>query len=634
MKKAKNVALSAALDQSIARAEEWLRTRQHKDGSWVGEVELNPGPTAQVVMLHAVLRRPFPAKLGPKAKLYIERTQNSDGGWSPHGGAPSEVSLTCECYVGLRLLGVPASASVLKRARARIEALGGPAKANPWTQLYLAMLGVIPWNLIYRTPVEIMLAPRWLPIQLSDLSYWVKTITVPMALLGSLGPAPAIDEAAKLASELKVAQGDFSHPLSHPMIAPFRAVGSSLQRTLPGLKKRAQRRAWEMIATFTEANGDFGGNTCTAMNVLMALYQEGREDSPEFRAGFDALMSYGWETESEWHVQCCQSHVWDTGFALSALTPASDNGQSAGRAIRWFKERQITNVSGDWRKNAKADPGGWCFGNHHDHYPVTDCTALALLASAKHDSSFGKSEAARRAVNWLLAMQHEEGGWSAYERFKRGQWLNKVIKFKDIENALVDIPKADVTAKVLEGLASVRKDHPEVEDALQRGRAFLLKSREANGLWKGNYGVNFLYGTAFSAKALREIDGVAASDWATATRAFFLGHQNKDGGWGEAEESYRDSALIGKGPSSPVQSAWALLGLAAGYGGSAAEDDAIERAVAYLAEHQREDGIWDEKLFTGTVFPGMVYFRYELYPAYFPLMALRAARALRASAGA
>lgn len=632
MKKEKRATLDAAVDQAIAKAESWLRTRQNKDGSWVGEVELNPGPTAQVVMLHAVLRRKFPAALAPKAQRYIERTQNPDGGWSPHGGAASEVSLTCECYVGLRLLGVPATAPVLRRARARIEALGGPAKANPWTQLYLAMLGIIPWNLIYRTPVEIMLAPNWLPVRLADLSYWVKTITVPMALLGSLGPAPAIAEAAALSEELKVAEGDFSNPLSHPMLAPFRAIGGGVGRTLPGLRRIAQRRAWEMIATFTEAHGDFGGNTCTAMNVLMALHREGRGDSPEFRAGFASLMSYGWETEEEWHVQCCQSHVWDTGFALSALTPDAANGRAAGKAIRWFESRQITQTGGDWQKNAEAAPGGWCFGNHHDHYPVTDCTALALLSSAKHDSAYAKSESARLAVNWLLAMQHEGGGWAAYERYRRGDWLNKVIKFKDIDNALVDIPKADVSAKVLEALALVRREHPEAEDALRRGRAYLLGAREANGLWKGNYGVNYLYGTAFAAKALREIDGVAASDWATRTRAFFLDHQNPDGGWGEAEESYRDPSRIGTGPSSSVQTAWALLGLVAGYGASAEEDEAINRGAAYLAEIQAPDGLWAQEMFTGTVFPGMVYFRYELYAAYFPLMALRAARSLRANA--
>ncbi|RYZ98304.1 MAG: hypothetical protein EOP11_20865, partial [Proteobacteria bacterium] len=437
----------------------------------------------------------------------------------------------------------------LKNARARIEALGGPGKANPWTQLYLAMLGIIPWHLIYRTPVEIMLAPRWLPIQLADLSYWVKAITVPMALLGSLGPAPAIEMAESLSSELRVPHADFSHPFSNPLLAPLRALSESVRNSIPALKNLAIRRAWEMIASFTEAHGDFGGNTCTAMNVLMALYREGRENSPEFKAGYDSLMSYGWETENEWRVQCCQSHVWDTGFALSALPRGHANASAASEAIAWFKERQITNVGGDWQRNAKVAPGGWCFGDHHDHFPVTDCTALALMASAKHDPAFAKSESGRLAINWLLGMQHEAGGWSAYEKYARGKWLNKLIKFKDIENALVDIPKADVSAKVLESLATVRAAFPHVEPALRSGRGFLLASREANGLWKGNYGVNYLYGTAFAAKALREIDGCPREDWAVATRDFFLRSQNSDGGWGEAEESYRDPARIGVGPS-------------------------------------------------------------------------------------
>lgn len=616
----------SSLSAGIAKAQTFLLERQQDSGAWVGEVELNPGPTAQTVMLHAVTRKKFPARLAPKALAYILRTQNSDGGWSPHLGAASEVSLSIECYVGLRLLGENASSPALKKARARIMALGGPAKANPWTQLYCAMLGILPWEKIYRTPVEIMLAPRWLPVQLADLSYWVKTITVPMALLGAVGPAEAISEAPILAEELSVADTDFTHPLSHPMMAPFRKTGGALSGLLPGLKKRAIRRAWDAIATFTEASGDFGGNTCTAMNVLMALYCEGRAGSREFKDGFASLMRYGVESEAEWHLQCCQSLVWDTGFALCALDPSEVTSEASREGRRWLRERQILDVYGDWHRNAKVKPGGWCFGDHHDHFPVTDCTALALLASARHEPAYASTESALRAVNWLLAMQHEEGGWSAYEHFKRGEWLNRVVKFKDIENALVDIPKADVSAKVVEALAFVRADHPAVEDALLKARRFLLEARDANGLWKGNYGVNYLYGTAFSAKALRLLDGEAKTDWAEDAADFFLSKQNRDGGWGEAEASYRDSTLIGKGASGAVQSAWGLIGLVNSSRGSEEEKQAIQNGVDYLLRTQNSAGSWDDEAYTGTVFPGMVYFRYELYPAYFPLMALEAAR--------
>jgi squalene-hopene/tetraprenyl-beta-curcumene cyclase len=48
----------------------------------------------------------------------------------------------------------------------------------------------------------------------------------------------------------------------------------------------------------------------------------------------------------------------------------------------------------------------------------------------------------------------------------------------------------------------------------------------------------------------------------------------------------------------------------------------IRRAVDWLVAHQREDGDWDEALFTGTGFPGDFYIRYHQYRLNFPIMAL------------
>jgi squalene-hopene/tetraprenyl-beta-curcumene cyclase len=95
-------------------------------------------------------------------------------------------------------------------------------------------------------------------------------------------------------------------------------------------------------------------------------------------------------------------------------------------------------------------------------------------------------------------------------------------------------------------------------------------------------------------------------------------HQNSDGGWGEDLRSYDDPAWIGRGESTPSQTAWALLALlAAGERGTA-----VERGIHFLATTQRSDGDWDEPQFTGTGFPGDFYIRYHMYRVVFPLMAL------------
>jgi squalene-hopene/tetraprenyl-beta-curcumene cyclase len=104
--------------------------------------------------------------------------------------------------------------------------------------------------------------------------------------------------------------------------------------------------------------------------------------------------------------------------------------------------------------------------------------------------------------------------------------------------------------------------------------------------------------------------------------------QNPDGGWGETCGSYDDPDTRGIGPSSPSQTAWALLGLLA-----AGDDrsDSLAKGVRWLLTRQRADGSWDEStgggaqrqaLYTGTGFPRVFYLAYTIYRDYFSLLAL------------
>jgi len=54
----------------------------------------------------------------------------------------------------------------------------------------------------------------------------------------------------------------------------------------------------------------------------------------------------------------------------------------------------------------------------------------------------------------------------------------------------------------------------------------------------------------------------------------------------------------------------------------AAESPAAKRGIQYLVKHQKKDGSWFEKEFTGTGFPRHFYIKYHLYQIFFPLMAL------------
>ncbi len=107
--------------------------------------------------------------------------------------------------------------------------------------------------------------------------------------------------------------------------------------------------------------------------------------------------------------------------------------------------------------------------------------------------------------------------------------------------------------------------------------------------------------------------------------------QNPDGGWGEVCDSYWDRNLMGCGPSTASQTAWALMALmAAGEVGC----QAAERGVQYLLTTQNPDGTWDEDAFTGTGFPKFFMIKYHIYRNCFPLSALGRYRRLTAATAA
>jgi squalene-hopene/tetraprenyl-beta-curcumene cyclase len=103
--------------------------------------------------------------------------------------------------------------------------------------------------------------------------------------------------------------------------------------------------------------------------------------------------------------------------------------------------------------------------------------------------------------------------------------------------------------------------------------------------------------------------------------------QNDDGGWGEDLRSYTDDAWIGRGASTPSQTAWALLALIAAH----RLGEPTRRGITWLVENQLASGSWAEPHFTGTGFPGFFYINYHLYRLVFPVTAL--GRYLRAIEG-
>jgi len=215
----------------------------------------------------------------------------------------------------------------------------------------------------------------------------------------------------------------------------------------------------------------------------------------------------------------------------------------------------------------------------------------------------------------VKGMQCGDGGWAAFD-VDNTRTLCAELPFCDF-GELIDPPSADVTAHVVEWLASTGRAH----SATRRGVGWLLAAQEADGSWFGRWGANYLYGTGAVVPALVGA-GVAPSHPAIRRAVGWLeAGQNPDGGWGEDLRSYHDPSWHGRGESTPSQTAWALLALlAAGEAGERGE--AARGGIDWLVAHQRADGGWDEPWFTGTGFPGDFYINYHLYRIVFPVMAL------------
>jgi squalene-hopene/tetraprenyl-beta-curcumene cyclase len=277
--------------------------------------------------------------------------------------------------------------------------------------------------------------------------------------------------------------------------------------------------------------------------------------------------------------------------------------------------KEIT-VRGDWAvRRPHLAPGGWSFEFANVNYPDVDDTAevvLALHRAASRDTAVGAPDAVERGLAWMAGMQCADDGWAAFD-VDNVRALCRQLPFCDF-GEVIDPPSADVTAHVVEAFA-VLGSHPA---AVEGGVDWLWRAQEADGSWFGRWGANHVYGTGAVVPAL-----VAAGtpvDDARLRRAvsWLVDQQNDDGGWGEDLRSYRDHAWIGRGPSTPSQTAWALLALLA----MREDGEAVRRGIGFLVQTQRGDGTWDEPHYTGTGFPGDFYINYGLYRQVFPVMAL------------
>ncbi|WP_321879922.1 squalene--hopene cyclase [Burkholderia cepacia] len=630
----------AGVDAAVACATDALLAAQNADGHWVYELEADSTIPAEYVLLVHYLGETPNVELEQKIGKYLRRIQQADGGWPLFTDGAPNISASVKAYFALKVIGDDENAEHMQRARRAIHAMGGAEMSNVFTRIQLALYGAIPWRAVPMMPVEIMLLPQWFPFHLSKVSYWARTVIVPLLVLNAKRPL------AKNPRGVRIDELFIDPPVNAGLLprqghqspgwfAFFRVVDHAL-RAADGLfpnytRERAIRQAVSFVDERLNGEDGLGAIYPAMANAVMMYDVLGyAEDHPNRAIARKSIEKLLVVHDDEAYCQPCLSPVWDTSLAAHALLETGDARaeEAVLRGLEWLRPLQILDVRGDWiSRRPHVRPGGWAFQYANAHYPDVDDTAVVAVAmdrAQKLRQNDAYRDSIARAREWVVGMQSSDGGWGAFEPENTQYYLNN-IPFSD-HGALLDPPTADVSGRCLSMLAQLGETPLNSEPA-RRALDYMLKEQEPDGSWYGRWGMNYVYGT-WTALCSLNAAGLTPDDPRMKRGAqWLLSIQNKDGGWGEDGDSYKlNYRGFEQAPSTASQTAWALLGLMAA---GEVNNPAVARGVDYLIANQNEEGLWDEARFTATGFPRVFYLRYHGYRKFFPLWALARYRNLK-----
>ncbi|KAK7972540.1 hypothetical protein PG988_006674 [Apiospora saccharicola] len=629
------------------------------DGHWNGELLSNVTITAEQIFFYQMLGM-TPIPQGDAYVHWLLSNQQPDGSWSIAPDYAGDVSCSTEAYLALKLLGVRQDHEAMRRGRAFIRRCGGIATVRIFTRFFLAQFGLFPWAATPQLPVEFILFPSFLPVNIYRLASWARSTVIPMLIIRhheKIYPLPDShgkpEAHSQYLDELWIHPGNKHVPYGPSLARPWGSDPWSLMFSgldtalycLSGLRpfwpvrRYARRKCVEWILERQEKEGDWAGIIQPVHAGVQALLLEGYKlGDARIQSALAALDRLTLQDAGGKRVQVCMSAVWDTVLMTRALCDGPptaipgdgkkeeglqklDENERIGQSVRWIKSHQLLGPEGDWRvSQPNLAPGGFSFEYFNTWYPDLDDTAAAILALINQDPAAIDSATVTSAAAWVCGMQNRDGGWGAFDRDNDSLWLNR-IPFSDMD-ALCDPSSADVTGRILEAFGLMQRLAARGE--FLNSRTFDLLGRactRAFGGWFGRWGANYLYGTsnvlcglAYFAEGDEQVEDTirAAVGWLESVQ----NSDDDDGGWGE-------------------DTAWALMGLLAVCNGKTSP--AIEAGVKHLVETQvysggsgseDEDGsdkraaTWAERQYTGTGFPNYLYLGYTMYRHYFPIMAL------------
>ena len=619
--------------RGIINARKALLELQGDDGYWCADLLADTTLNSDYIMLLNFLGNPNAKKIQKLANFIISE-QLPDGGWSIYLNGPAEITATLKAYWALKFAGFKPGDEVMQRARTKINDLGGIHRINTFAKFYLAIFGLYDWRGVPTIPPEMIFLPQWIPFNIYEFSSWSRTIIIPLSIVNAIKYSRPCPESARL-DELFPDKRRFT-PLKETITAHqakdlfwhklFLGCDSSLKMfenfSTVSLRRLAINRAEQWISEHQKGSGGLSAIFPSMLNTIFAYKALGyANDYSGIQTEMTELEKFEVKGPDYLRLQPCVSPIWDTAITINALIrsglPRDDSAIT--KAAKWLISKE-TKIRGDWSvKNPSIAAGGWYFELNNPWYPDVDDTIMVLLAlnRVKLDGPEKKERdaACKRGLNWTLSMQCRNGGWGAFDKDNTKEILTK-LPFAD-HNAMIDPPTSDLTGRMLELLGNL--NHEKSDTRVSKAITFLKKEQEDDGSWYGRWGVNYIYGTSHVLQGLSEIGENVNLPYVQKAVHWLKAVQNEDGGWGETCESYENPEKKGSGPSTPSQTAWALMGL---FPTTNFNTPTIHNGIKYLLTTQNQNGTWDEFETTGTGFPKVFYLEYTMYRLYFPLLAL------------
>ncbi len=633
---------SVDADPALRKACKRLLELQEDNGAWEGEMVWCPMLSAQYVLAHHIMGRSLEDNRRRRLLMHFEHTRLEGGAWGMHEHSPPHLFVTTLVYLAIRTLGVDRQDPLVVPARTFIQAQG-VLSIPSWGKFWLAVLNLYDWRGVNTILPELYSLPRWFVLHPSNWYCHTRLIYMAMsAIYASRFQSPVTPLIESLREEL-YPQGfstiDFSSAhgrlreedlFARPSV--WLRGGFAIARLYERFHhKRLRTRSlqailrnirWELQATTHTSISPVSG----LLNILALWLQD--PDDADCAKALDQLDGWIWEDETcGARVTGARSASWDTGFALQALATAPERDgirNALRRGTNFLRQQQITSSFAGYREAYRADPrGGWCFAGGWHGWPVSDCTAEAVLGIIAAEGEGASIEALADAIQFMLRSQNREGGFGSYEA-KRSrvnlEWMNPAEMFGE---SMTEHSYVECTASCIAALAACQVHFPHITDrsvtgAISRAQAWLRRTQSSDGSWRGVWGVQFIYGTFFGIRGLLAAGACPGDPALRLACKWLLDRQREDGGWGEHYSGCLRGEYVAHEQSQVIQSAWALMALLE------AEDPdwrAISRGAQYLLNTQEATGGWPKQDMAG-VFFRTALLDYVLYRQYFPLHAL------------